>query len=48
VLIELGNWAWPLALVFGALMVRVLFEISILACRVLDRLEEIRDALHRA
>lgn len=45
VLIVLGNWAWPLSLVFGVLAVRVLFELSILAFRAYDRLGEIRDAL---
>ena len=48
VLIELGNWAWPLSLIFGTLMVRVMFEMAILAFRVYDRLGEVRDALsHR-
>ena len=48
VLIELGNWAWPLSLVFGTLVVRVMFEMAILAFRVYDRLGEVRDALtHR-
>jgi hypothetical protein len=45
VLIALGNWAWPLALVFGTLAVRVMFELAILAFRTYDRLGEIRDAL---
>ena len=45
VLVELGNWAWPLALVFGTLTVRVMFEMAILAFRVHDRLGEVRDAL---
>ncbi len=45
VLVVLGNWAWPLSLVFGVLAVRVVFELSILAFRVYDRLGEIRDAL---
>lgn len=45
VLIVLGNWAWPLSLVFGILAVRVMFELSILAFRAYDRLGEIRDAL---
>ena len=48
VLIVLGNWAWPLSLVFGTLVVRVMFEMAILAFRAYDRLGEIRDALsHR-
>ena len=45
VLMVLGIWAWPLALVFGTLAVRVAFELSILAFRAYDRLGEIRDAL---
>ena len=45
VLVQLGNWAWWLALIFGMLGTRVLFEIAILAFRVLDRLTEIRDLL---
>ena len=45
VLVVLGNWAWPLSLVFGVLAVRVVFELSILAFRIYDRLGEIRDAL---
>ena len=45
VLVELGNWAWPLALIFGTLSVRVMFEMAILAFRVYDRLGEVRDAL---
>ena len=45
VLVELDNWAWPLALVFGSLAVRVMFETAILAFRVHDRLGEIREAL---
>ena len=45
VLIELGNWAWPLSLVFGTLVVRVMFEMAILAFRSYDRLGEVRDAL---
>jgi len=48
VLIVLGNWAWPLSLVFGTLVVRVMFEMALLAFRVYDRLGEVRDALtHR-
>lgn len=47
VLIRLEHWAWPLALVFGMLVVRVIFERLILAFRTYDRLGEIRDALAR-
>ena len=48
VLIELGHWTWPVALIFGTLAVRVIFETAILAFRTYDRLGEIRDELrHR-
>lgn len=40
-----GNWAWWLALVFGSLMTRLIFEFALLAFRSYDRLVEIRDAL---
>lgn len=45
VLIELGNWAWPLALVFGPLAVRVIFERAILAFRTFDKLTDIHSEL---
>jgi len=45
VLFSLGHWAWWIALIFGSLMTRVLFETAILAFRVYERLGEIRDAL---
>lgn len=45
VLYSLGNWAWPLALVFGALSTRVIFEFGILIFRSYERLCEIRDLL---
>jgi hypothetical protein len=45
VLIVLGNWAWPLALVFGTLLVRVMFELAILAFRTYDRLGDILERL---
>ena len=45
VLVALGNWAWPLSLIFGTLAVRVMFEMAILVFRVYDRLGEVRDAL---
>ena len=45
VLIRLDNWAWWLALVFGVLGTRVLFEFAILAFRAFERLNEIRDLL---
>jgi hypothetical protein len=45
VLYELGNQAWPLPLVFGTLVVRVLFEMALLAFRIYDRLGEISTRL---
>jgi len=47
VLIELDHWAWPLPLIFGTLVVRVIFETAILAFRTYDRLGEIRDELRQ-
>ncbi len=37
VLYSMGNWAWPLPLIFGTLFTRVLFETLILAFRAYDR-----------
>ena len=48
VLYNLGNWAWPFPLIFGTLLVRVIFEAAILAFRTYDRLGEIRDELRQA
>lgn len=48
VLIQLNNWAWWMALVFGILATRVVFEAAILLFRAYDRLGEIRDALQAA
>ena len=45
VLIQLGHWAWWMALIFGMLGTRVLFEILILAFRSYERQCEIRDLL---
>ena len=45
VLFSLGHWAWWIALIFGSLVTRVLFETAILAFRAYERLGEIRDAL---
>lgn len=45
VLIRLDNWAWIMALVFGTLATRVVFEGAIQLFRTYDRLGEIRDAL---
>ena len=39
------HWAWWMALVFGTLLTRVIFEFALLAFRTYDRLVEIRDAL---
>lgn len=39
------HWAWWIALVFGTLLTRVIFEFALLAFRSYDRLVEIRDAL---
>lgn len=47
VLLQLGNWAWWTALVFGVLVTRVIFERAIIAFRSYDRLTEIADALTR-
>jgi len=42
------HWAWWLALVFGILVTRVIFEFALLAFRSYDRLVEIRDAVERS
>lgn len=47
VLIQLGHWAWWIALNFGVLTTRVLFEFGILAFRSYERLSDIRDLLNR-
>lgn len=39
------NWAWWVALVFGTLLARLIFEFALLAFRSYERLVEIRDAL---
>lgn len=39
------NWAWWIALVFGLLVTRLIFEFVLLAFRSYDRLVEIRDAV---
>ena len=41
------HWAWWIALVFGTLLTRVIFEFALLAFRSYDRLVEVRDALNR-
>jgi len=45
VLLQLGHWAWWIALIFGTLTTRVLFEFGILTFRSYERLCEIRDLL---
>ena len=47
VLVQLHQWAWWMALVFGTLTTRVLFEFGILTFRSYERLGEIRDLLKR-
>jgi hypothetical protein len=42
------HWAWWVALVFGTLLTRIVFEFALLAFRSYDRLVEIRDALSGA
>ena len=39
------HWAWWIALVFGTLITRLIFEFGLLAFRSYDRLVEIRDAM---
>lgn len=46
-LIKLDQWAWWMALVFGSLLVRVLFERAILSFRSYDRLDEIASLLKK-
>jgi hypothetical protein len=46
-LIRLDQWAWWLALIFGSLLVRVIFERAILSFRSYDRLDEIASMLIR-
>lgn len=41
------HWAWWVALVFGTLLTRLVFEFAMLAFRSYDRLVEVRDALKR-
>ena len=45
VLMQLGNWAWWMALVFGPLLTRVIFERAMISFRTYDRLSEIAAAL---
>jgi hypothetical protein len=48
VLVQLENRAWPLPLIFGPLLLRVLFERALIAFRSYDRLVEIGDSLASA
>ena len=48
VLIQLEHWAWWMALVFGSLVTRVIFERFILSFRSYDRLNEIAALLRQA
>lgn len=41
VLIKLDHWAWWVALVFGSLLARVIFERAMLSFRSYDRLTEL-------
>ena len=47
VLIKLEQWSWWLALVFGSLLTRVIFERAMLSFRSYDRLVEIAASLER-
>ena len=47
VLVKLEQWAWWLALVFGSLLTRVIFERAMLSFRSYDRLVEIAASLER-
>ena len=46
-LVTHDHWAWWIALVFGTLLTRLIFEFAMLAFRGYDRLVEIRDAVTR-
>jgi len=45
VLFTLQHWAWPVALIFGVLLVRVIFERAIIAFRSYDALRAIQKSL---
>ncbi len=45
-LLTLDHWAWWMALVFGTLLTRVMFEFAVLSFRTYDRLSEIAAALN--
>ena len=40
------NWAWIMSLIFGSLLIRVLFEHFILRYQTYQLLRDIRDKLH--
>jgi len=48
ILFDLDNQAWPLPLIFGPLLVRVIFERAIIAFRSYDRLCDIHDQVEKA
>ena len=43
-----GNWAWIMALVFGTLITRLIFESFILRYQIYIRLTEISDKLNES
>ena len=47
-LVAHDHWAWWLALVFGTLLTRVIFEFGLLAFRQYDCIADIRDTLKNA
>lgn len=46
-LLTKGHWAWWMALVFGTLVTRLVFEFALLAFRTYDCLVAIRDGQSR-
>jgi hypothetical protein len=48
VLVRLDSWAWPAPLILGTLVVRVIFEMGILAFRIYERLGEVLERLPRS
>lgn len=47
VLIKLEHWAWWMALLFGTLLTRVIFERAIISFRTYDRLDEIASLIRQ-
>ena len=41
VLLKLGNWAWPFALILGPLVTRVIIEKLIISFQTYDRIDQI-------